>query len=322
MLPAALRSLLAIWLAGLWLLGACAPAPLSEGLPSGASGILTPRPPGSPDVLLLAVSGRCPPPCLGAPDDNINYLEPRGTVRAVAAALEASGLKVVSLAYSSNLTLHRPRRVSANQVGQPLAAGTPLPEQQGFLQLERAFLTAERDWVRGRSNPTRIVLLAHSHGVVWTHALTRAYPDLPVALMIDLDGVCDFWALDNRRTLQSYVHSLGSNPWPFDLSAACGPLQVGHLRYSLKDLVYRGVAQDLEVQSRHLIGGGVAGMGANWPFDGQPNIRPDGSRSGIQTFRSASEDHSDVSYPDSAAVKWVLSQLPGVAAGWKSGAAR
>ena len=293
-------------------LSGCAPVSTAATTQAGYGGELTLRPEGSPDVLLLAVSGRCPANCK-APDDNIDYLTPRGTLKAVQNTLEAQGLSVVNYAVASHLDRHTVRTVVQAQIG----AGRTVPaDQDGFLQLETRLTTAYADWIRGRSNPTRIVLLAHSHGVVWTHALTRAHPEVPVSAMIDLDGVCDFWAMDNRRFIQAHLARLGRNPWGFNLADSCGSVRVGNLRYDLKDVVYPNVLADLEVQSVHLLGGSGTVM-ANAPYDSLQNIRTDGTRVGIQTYRSEGETHSSVSSPNGKALAWVEARLTELSADWK-----
>jgi len=318
MLPAVRRRLsvplrlLTLAVCSLLALTACAPAQQTGAAQSGYSGDLTPRPEGSPDVLLLAFSGRCPPGC-HAPDDNIDYLTPRGTVQAVAAVLEARGLSVQTDAAASHLSVHTPGSVSQAQAG---AGHTVAASQQGFVQLEDRLTQAEQQWVRGRSNPTRIVLLAHSHGVVWSHALARAHPEVQIAAMIDLDGVCDFWETDHRQDIQAYLRTRGRNPWGFDLADSCGSVRVGHIRYDVKDVVFPNVVSDLEVQSARLLGRPDGSFMANFPFDSLQNVRLDGSRSGIQTFRSASDTHSSVSWPKSRAMAWVLARLTELSADW------
>ena len=311
-LPLPLRLLLTLLACSLPTLTACAPAQQVGAAQSRFSGDLTPRPEGSPDVLLLAFSGRCPPGCQ-APNDNIDYLTPRGTVQAVAAVLEARGLSVQTDAAASHLGLHTPGAVSQAQAG---AGNAVAATQQGFVQLEERLTQAEQQWVRGRSNPTRIVLLAHSHGVVWSHALARAHPEAQIAAMIDLDGVCDFWETDHRQDIQARLRTLGRNPWGFDLADSCGSVLVGHIRYDLKDVVFPNVVSDLEVQSARLLGRPDGSFMANFPFDSLQNVRLDGSRTGIQTYRSPSDTHSSVSRPGSRAMAWVLARMTELSADW------
>ena len=306
MFPVALRRLLLLVVI---LLAGCAPSLQTNVVQAPFSGELTPRPAGSPDVLILAMSGRCP--CLSGPTNNVDYLTPRGTLRAVAAAFETLGLSVQTAGASAHLTSHLPTTAIQSQLGKGVLTA---PTQDGFLQLEDRLRAAYTDWVYGRSNPTRIVLLAHSHGVVWTHALARAHPEIPISVMIDLDGICDLWELDNRLLIQAYVRSLGHNPWPFDLSNSCGAVRVGHVRYDLKDVVYPNVALDLEVQSQRLVSV-AGGFKANFPFDALANVRSDGSHVGIETFRSG-DTHSNVSVPGSEALIWVEARLSRIAADW------
>ena len=298
-------------------LASCAPVTLQTQTQTqpAYTGELTPRPAGSPDVLLLSVAGRCPAPCR-SPGDNLDYLTPRGTVQAVASVLEARGLSVQGYGVAAALTTHQPKRVVQAQIG---AGKTVSATQDGFVQLEEHLLAADRDWIRGRSNPTRIVLLAHSHGVVWTHALARAHPEVPIAVMIDLDGICDFWESDNRRSIQDYVRGQGHTPWTFDLADSCGSVRVGHLRYDLKDVVYPNVAVGLEVQSQRLLSRQDGSFVANLPFDSLQNIRPDGSRTGLSMYRAPGETHSRISYPASRAVTWVTAQLNDLSTAWVPG---
>ena len=302
-------ALLALTLAG------CTPTTTQTQTQPAYVGELTPRPAGSPDVLVLSVAGRCPAPCR-PPGDNLDYLTPRGTVQAVASVLEARGLSVQTYGVAAALTTHVPKTVVQAQIG---AGKTVSATQDGFVQLEEHLLAADRDWIRGRSNPTRIVLLAHSHGVVWTHALARAHPEVPIAVMIDLDGICDFWEMDNRRSIQDYVRGQGHTPWPFDLADSCGSVRVGHLRYDLKDVVYPNVAVGLEVQSQRLLSRQDGSFMANLPFDSLQNIRLDGSRTGLSTYRAPGETHSRVSYPASRAVTWMTAQLNDLSTAWMPG---
>jgi len=261
------------------------------------------------------VSGRCPLPCR-SPGDNIDYLTPRGTLAAVMATLQAQGLSVQGYGAADHITHHRAVTIVQAQVG----AGKTVPnEQDGFVQLDARLKDAYDAWIAGRSNPTRIVLLAHSHGVVWTHALARAHPEVPISVMIDLDGVCDLWETDHRRPVQTYLQSLPRNPYGFDLSDSCGSVRVGHIRYDLKDVVYPNVAVNLEVQSQRLLSGQGGKMIANLPFDALGNIRTDGSSGGIRTFRVNGETHSSVTLPGSRAVSWVRAELGTLSAHWGSG---
>ena len=254
------------------LLTGCAPALLTTSPSAAFQGTLTPRPAGSPDILLISFSGRCP--CFNVPGDNVDYLTARGTSGDIAALFEARGQRVLIVGASGHLSAHMPLAVHNEQLG---VGVTVAPPQEGFLQMEARLVAANREWIVGRSNPTRIVLLGHSHGVVWTHALARAHPEIPISVLIDLDGVCDFWEYDHRKLIQDYVRQLGHNPWDFDLANSCSSVRVGPLRYDLKDVVYPNVMLNLEIQTQALVTV-PGGSEFNFPFDRLANIRPDGSR--------------------------------------------
>lgn len=284
-----MRDLL-IGLTLLGLLSACAPrlrVPTDLAPPPVASpAALTERPAGSPDVLIFAVSGRCPFVCTDAPAANWDYLSKRGTVEAVAAAFRAKGLKVEAHAYSDHLLRSHQSRYS------------PQP-QAGFVQLQDDFEHLSGELVTGRRNPARIVLLAHSHGVNWTHQLARLYPQVPIALAIDLDGICLLFESDHRASFAQLRAQEPGRTWPFDLARSCDLIGLGRRSYRSKDLTWPNIALNLEAHSRPL----------NFLFELTPNIRPDGSRRGIETRTFGQDDHGDTSYPDSAAVRWVLRRI-------------
>lgn len=295
---------LGYWCALLLLLISCAPVFETTTPAPAFQGPLTPRPTGTPDVLIISFSGRCP--CFNVPNDNVDYLKARGTTQEVASVFEARGLKVMSVGASGHLTRHLPLAVHNEQLGVGVALAPP---QDGFLQMEALLTKTYQTWMYGRSNPTRIVLLGHSHGVVWTHALSRAHPEIPISVMIDLDGSCAFWEFDHRRIIQVYVRSLGQNPWPFDLASSCSSVQVGHFRYDVKDVVYPNVLLDLEVQTRPVAHHPDGSTEFNIPYDQLSNIRPDGSHTGIQTWHFDSETHTSVTLPNQPALTAVRASL-------------
>ncbi|ANE44799.1 hypothetical protein SU48_05745 [Deinococcus puniceus] len=260
----------------------------------------------APDVVLLSVSGRCGPPCV-APRDNWDYLTSRGTVDAVADELGAAGLSVQVAGYASN---------AAAQF-ESLQARTP---QRGFGALLADFERLKNGWMKA-PHPPRLVLLGHSQGVAWLHYLTRLHSEVPVALQIDLDGICTAWRADHAAGVRGLPAPQGGLP---SALSACDSLSVpgaplltrGSL--SLKDVVWPNVAANLEVQSKRLPARtNGSGLLINYLFDPARNARLDGGAAGIQTYVSAREDHSAVSYPGSDAVKWVRGQIRPRAQEWK-----
>lgn len=258
---------------------------------------LPPRPPGSPDVAVFVVSGRCGAQCQDAPNDNWNYLEPQGTPRAVADMFRAQGKSVVTYNYSAHLRTHH-----SNLSGKLEA---------GFLDLEAQFDAVVRNFVTGRRNPTRLVLVGHSHGTNWTRALTRVRPDVTIDYLIDLDGICLAWEGDHRPFIEAYYAERGGNPWREDISRACGQVDAGGLtKYDHKDVALRNVRYNLEVQSQRAVDQPTqTDLSTNLLFDTVNNVRPDGSRTGISTFLSYDEGHNEVQLPGSEAMTWLAGKI-------------
>ncbi|WP_045233461.1 hypothetical protein [Deinococcus pimensis] len=285
------------------LLGSCAPTTLNlpdlPTLAAPASTDLTDRPAGSPDVVIFAVSGRCAIPCLGAPDANVETLSRRGSIDLVREALEARGLRVAVYTYAA----HPAARYVSTTTGR---------EERGFQQLQADFATVEADLVRGRRDPARIILLAHSHGVTWARNLVRLNPASTFDVTIDLDGVCSLWERDNAPLLRRIQRAPGGSPWPIDLVPSCRPIRVGRAFVHLKDIALDNVTYDLEVQSGGVLpprAGDDGPVEGNYYRDGIRNRRVDGSTRGVQTLVSAGENHSTVSYGGSRAMRWVVARL-------------
>ncbi|THF71750.1 hypothetical protein E7T06_01995 [Deinococcus sp. Arct2-2] len=256
-----------------------------------------------PDVVLLSVSGRCGPPC-AAPRDDWDSLTPRGTVDAVANALAATGLSVQVAGYASN----------ANET---FFSRQVLAFQPGFGALVRDLDRMKTSWLAG-PNPPRLVLLGHSQGVIWTHYLTRINPDVRFSLLIDLDGSCTFWTAD-RATDRPPVPLNYPAPGLPKPAQACDNLATSAGTLRGKDVVWPNVERNLEVQSKRLPArtSPAGGLPINYLFDLTRNARPDGSRTGIETFVSVREDHSAISSPRSDAVRWISEHATQLTVGWK-----
>ncbi|BDP40523.1 hypothetical protein DAETH_04920 [Deinococcus aetherius] len=276
-------------------LSACGtvPTPQAAGPAVSAQAALTPRPQGSPDVAIFVVSGRCGATCDDAPNDNWNYLEPQGTVAALGKMFAGLGRSVKTYAYSAHLRTH-----FSNLSGK---------QEAGFLDMEAQLRSVLANWVQGRKNPTRLVLVGHSHGTNWTHNLARVYQGVTFDYLIDLDGICLAWEDDHRPFIQAYYAERGGNPWPEDISKSCAQVDAGGLtRYDHKDVALRNVRYNLEIQSQRAVDQPASTDGStNLLFDTVNNVRPDGSRAGISTFLSYDEGHNEIQLPGSEAMSWL-----------------
>lgn len=256
-----------------------------------------------PDVVVIAISGRCTQPCR-APRDNYDYLTSRGTLDAVADAISAEGFTVQVAGYADNAApLYQPLKV--------------MEQQRGFGALLQDFSAMKAAWF-GQPHQPRVVLLGHSHGSVWLHHFARINAYVPFALQIDLDASCASWQLDHGAGLREAHLDGKGQPLAID---ACDTVSIPGMRRGVpaKDVVWPNVALNLEVQSKRLPARSSpsGGLWVNYTFDMTPNVRPDGQRGGIDTYISPREDHSAVAYPNSDALHWVLGHVTEIARAWK-----
>ncbi|GHG29206.1 hypothetical protein CBQ26_04715 [Deinococcus indicus] len=248
----------------------------------------------APDVVVLGVSGRCAPSC-AAPRDNWDYLGSRGTLDALADVFTSRGLSVQARGYASH----------------PASTFTPsalnIP-QRGYAALQDD-LNALKPWLSA-PRPPRLVLVGHSQGAVWLHHLTRANPSVSFDVQVDLDSICLGWHGDFAGLLRAQP----SEPSPLE---ACDVIRVAGRSLNIKDVVWPNVKLNLEVQSKRLPArSATTGFPVNYLFELTPNTRLDGTRTGLERFVSALEDHSAVSYPRSDAMGWVTRRLLDLTRDW------
>lgn len=278
-------------------LGGCAPLALT---PARTPALEFGGP--APDVVIFAVSGRCGVAC-AAPRDNWDYLTARGTADVVAAEMLAAGYRVQVAGYASSAS-------------ESFTSALTATGQRGYAALAADYARLGTAWT-GADRP-RVVLLGHSQGVAWLHHLARAYPEQPVALQIDLDGICAAWHSDHGASLRGRPHGAPAQSASAQSDSARGParpppaeacnlFRVAGRALRGKDIVWPNVARNLEVQSGRL----------NYLFEVTPNARPDGSRTGLERYVSRREDHRAVSLPRSAALRWVVSRTAGIVQDWK-----
>ncbi len=278
---------------------ACAPA-VGDGAgtryrppPFGASSLVrgdptgTARPVGTPDVLILAFSGRCAMGTCDAPDGNVDDLA-LDTLPALVDALTAEGFVVAFRSYRSHVeddgALGRGYRSAATDLERIVA-----------------------DWIVGRSDPTRLVLLAHSHGTQFAHLLAFEHPRVPFAASVVIDSVCLGWDADHAQRLVEVV-APGTGTWrpAAAYHVGCNVLDVpGTGRRDLGDVVPWNVASSLEVQS----GGQTLGL----VRDATPNVRLDGTAVALDLVRFPEVRHRDVDEPSGPAfgtiVTWLTDRL-------------
>lgn len=251
------------------------------------------RPQGSPDIVLITVSGHVgvltPTNCASA--DNRSYLaDPGEAFDAIAATFLDLGLNGLQWHIADIFDA-----TDANDDGIP-----DDPEAWGFLQLVDLLQNIYDNWIAGFDNPTAIVIVAHGHGAVWAHMACSVKSHIPIQMLITLDGICYLWECEHQAEVAAWLVANG-DPYAWDISAPCGlwPVTGESTPYDTSDVVFDNVRFNLEVQSNDL--GGLR--------DEVDNRRLDGTRTGIATFFSSNEDHYDVYVGTSDAITWVDQQI-------------
>lgn len=254
----------------------------------GSSASENPRPQGSPDIVLITVSGHVgvlsAQNCTSA--DNRSYLGDDGE------AADAIATTFGNLGFSGLIGHYADifEGVDADNDGI-----TDDPEKRGFLDLLVLLQNLYDNWISGFDNPTRIVIVAHGHGAVWAHMAASVMSHVPIEYLITLDGTCDLWECEHQTEVADWLAANG-DPYPWDISGPCGlwPVDGQANDFDTSDVVFSNVRYNLEVQS-------------NDPSvrDEVDNYRLDGTRTDVATFFSANEDHHDVRLEGSDALTWV-----------------
>lgn len=266
--------------------------------PQAVTAFDTPRPAGSPDVVLFTVSGHDGALnavfCTAA--TNRSYLGDAGE------ATEAIVRTFDNLGFTGQIGHYADFFDGIDADGDGL---TDDPGQRGFLQLIAAMQAVYNDWISGFDNPTRIVIVAHSHGAVWAHMAVSVLDHIPIEYLITLDGVCTLWECEHESDVAGRLGANG-DPFPWDISRPCGRWLVAGRTggFDTEDVAFDNVRINLEVQSDDF-----------FASDGVDNVRRDGTRRGVATFFAAGEGHNDVRKDGSDALAWVTDQIRVLEAG-------
>ena len=252
---------------------------------SGGGGAANPgsqnfRPGSAPDIVLLSVSGRCGVFCV-SPGDNVAYLgEPGDAAEAIAVAFQGAGLTVDRADYIAALF------------------DDDAPERFGFLTLVADIQWIHDNWIDGFADPTRIVIVGHSHGAEWAHIACGALPAVPIEYLISLDASCLLWESDYGTEVANYLATNG-NPYGWDISSPCDawPVTGQASLFDTDDVAFDNVVVNLEVQATGFI------------QDLEINYRLDGTQVDILTHESTIDDHGGVHDPLGDSIPWVLAQL-------------
>jgi hypothetical protein len=250
-----------------------------------------PRPETAPDFVLLTVSGHVG--VISAinctSEDNRSYLDDPGeAAEALRDFFTANGFELYEQHYADLLDHDD---VNGDGVADD-------PDRLGFLDLLAELDWIYLNWIADYDDPTKIVLVAHSHGTNWAHIAASIRPEIPIAYLVTLDGICFYWDCEHGDAMDDWMAASGET-FPYDLSAPCDALGIPGQPdpLSAKDVAFGSVAVNLEVRSDDLL-----------LSDCCRNYRPNGSRAGIFTYDS-DESHSAVTLADSDSLAWVIERI-------------
>ena len=248
------------------------------------------RPADAPDVVILGFAGRCGVGVgCSAPADNDAYLNKDS------ATLQALGATFERLGYSAGVASFRANLVDDVTYG------------FGYLSAETTLEAIRDTWIRDYQNPTRLVLVAHSHGNQFMSLLAMNHPEVTFDYAVYLDAICFQWDADHIKSGRfASVYGAQAN-WPRPLNvlgAACDTLVLPGIydAQDISDVVPDNVMYALEVRSY-----GMLGLPA--VYDDDENHRFDGSRKGIIGIYQDDESHMRVDDGDSRAMAWVTGSI-------------
>jgi len=259
------------------------------------------RPDDAPDFVIFSFSGHCfLSDCGGA--RNPEYLEAHGTQTEIVRVVESHGADAIVLSYADEFYNRGP----GGDWLTPSMDGDV--EDYGFLQAMLEMPAIRDQWIADFDNPTRVIVLAHSHGTVWAHAALFLLPDLPVDILIDLDGVSTGWESDTATfgvgddwgaIIEAY-NAATNIEWSFEFWHAANNWAVPDLpSQDIEDIAPDSAWLNIEVQARNTL---------TLPNDDALNHRLDGFTESIWSVQSV-EDHTGVDDPDSDAMIWVAQQM-------------
>jgi len=255
----------------------------------------------APDFIILGISGHDIPGVGAACPSSYNceYLSERGTLEAIRDIAEAHGTTAGILTYVDELYSWYD-----DQNGDGVA--DPYEDLAiGFLDLLADIRWINSNWIADFDNPTRVIVVAHSHGGVWAHSALMLHPEFPVDILLDLDTnalcweadlACLFVGDDWRFEINEFVET-NDPAWWFDVANASDSWQVPGLAQpqDIEDIVPSSVFLNVEIIS----GGSIA-------YDNQRNHRLDGTRTNIISEYFEGEDHGGVTDPESEAMQRAL----------------
>jgi len=276
------------------------PTPSRAGfVPAGDAGgaALRPRDASTPDLVIIAFSGHCGLVCHTR--NTWSYLDTASertggvaVLDAIRGAYENLGLEVAVFSASSFVTAHY------SLISEEM--------EPGYLQAQAYLDEVKRELIHGVADPTRVVLVGHSHGTVWASLLALNNLDVTFDAFISLDAICwQWWGRHKGFIAEAFVDSPWPLPFPLDKGDPCGTFEVpGVGKVDVNDVVSANVIYGLEARTHMRL----LSFDPNFLADDDPNVRINGTTTNIWGI-SAREAHSDLGRYYNQSIGWVVAMI-------------
>lgn len=256
-----------------------------------------PRAEGTPDMVIIAFSGHCGLVCHTR--NTWSYLDSASertggvaVLDVIKGAYENLGLSVEVFSASSFVTAHY--SLISNEM------------EPGYLQAQAYLDEVANELIHGVSNPTRVVLVGHSHGTVWASLLALNNLDVTFDAFVSLDAICwQWWGRHKGFIAEAFVNSPWPLPFPLDKGDPCGTFAVpGAGKVNVNDVVSANVIFGLEARTHVRL----LSFDPNFLADDDPNVRINGTTTNIWGI-SAREGHSDLGRYYNSSIGWVAAMI-------------
>ena len=259
---------------------------------------LRPRPAGAPDVVVIAFAGHCGLVCRTR--NTWSYLDDPGEATGEVAVLDAilrafrrQSLTAEGISLSSFVEAHYSGISDRFEPG--------YNEAQGYLDF------VKHSWIDGVANPTRVVLLGHSHGTVWATLLAMNNLDVTFDYLVSIDAICwQWWGRHARFVADVFSGQDRPIPFPLDQGDPCESLAIpGQNRFQdINDVVPANVIFGLEVRTPVRL----FSLAPNVLRDDDPNMRINGTELNIWSIETFAA-HNDVGRHYNPATAWVEAMI-------------
>lgn len=266
---------------------------------TGSPASLKPRPEEAPDLVIIAISGHCGLICdtrstwsyLDHASENTGGVAVLDGIRKAYERLGFGAIEV--FAASSFVTSHY------SSISKRI--------EPGYLQVQAYLDEVKANWIDGIANPTRVVLVGHSHGTVWASLLAINNLDVTFDAFVALDAICWMWWNKHRGYVEeTYLNGPWAIPFPLDHGDPCGTLEVPGQphRMNINDVVPANVIYGLEVRTSFRL----LSLDPNVLADDNVNVRINGTYSNTWGI-TATESHADLGKHFNRSVGWVSAML-------------